>query len=80
MYQPTCKISSDENQIVTNEWTIIVNSIGLTNFQEISGNGKRSKSVKQADAASEEDAAANLIDRKKSANEVKELNFSYQIK
>lgn len=41
MYQLACKISPDENQIVTNEWTITVNWIDLTSFQEISGNGER---------------------------------------
>lgn len=60
MYQFTCKISLDENQIVTNERTITVNWIGLTSFQEISGNGERCKSVKQADAKSEWGAAGNL--------------------
>lgn len=48
--QLACKISADENQIITNEWTITVNWIGLTSFQEISGNGERCKSVKHADA------------------------------
>lgn len=65
MCQFTCKISLDENQIVTNERTITVNWIGLTSFQEISGNDECCKSVKQADAKSEWDAAGNLGSPKK---------------
>lgn len=63
MYQLACKISPDENQIVTNEWTITVNWIDLTSFQEISGNGERCKSVKHADAEPR-DAAGDLVDRR----------------
>jgi len=64
MYQLVCKISPDENQIITNEWTITVNWISLTSFQEISGNGERCKSVKHADAEPGDAAGDLAADRR----------------
>ena len=64
MYQLVCKISPDENQIITNEWTITVNWISLTSFQEISGNGERCKSVKHADAEPGDAAGDLAVDRR----------------